>query len=110
MELNVGFDSDTEREPIQFSAAINEGLSQSMAADDSVMVLGQLVDTPAGIFGTTTGLADAYPGRVFDYPIAEGVMHAAGIGMALAGIRPVFCHQRIDFMAPGLDALINIMI
>lgn len=98
-----------DTELLTYSEAINEALHLVMQADPDIYVLGQLVDTKAGIFGTTTGLADDYSNRVFDMPIAEGLMHAMGIGLAIKGKRPVLCHQRIDFMAPGLDAIINWM-
>lgn len=94
-------------EPITFSEAINEALYQCMLCYPEVVLMGQLVDSKPGIFGTTTGLVGDFPNRVFDFPVAEGLMHAAGIGIALTGHYPVICHQRMDFMAPGLDALIN---
>lgn len=92
---------------LTFAEAINEGIRQYMELNDDTYVIGQLADSKAGIFGTTTGLVDDFPDRVHDFPIAEGLMHATGLGMALRGMRPILCHQRIDFMAPGLDALIN---
>ena len=98
---------DLERSPLTFAEAINEGIRQYMELDEDTYVFGQLADSKAGIFGTTTGLVDDFPGRVYDFPIAEGLMHATGLGMALRGKRSIMCHQRIDFMAPGLDALIN---
>lgn len=73
-----------------------------------VVVLGQLVDTQSGIFGTTTGLVDKYgPERVQDFPVAENLMTATAMGAALTGLRPVICHQRLDFMIYSLDAIVN---
>jgi pyruvate dehydrogenase E1 component beta subunit len=103
MELDLSF----HRDPLTFAEATNEGIHQYMELDNNTVVVGQLADSKAGIFGTTTGLDKDFPGRVWDFPIAEGLMHATGIGMALNGVRPILCHQRIDFMAPGLDPIIN---
>ena len=91
-----------------FSQAIKEGLDQSMRKDKNVIILGQLVDKHAGIFGTTTGLVKKYgKKRVVDFPIAESLMTSSTIGMSLTGLKPVIIHQRLDFSMYAMDALIN---
>jgi len=73
-----------------------------------VIVLGQLVDTKSGIFGTTTGLAEKYGAeRVQDFPVAENLMTATAMGASLTGLRPLIAHQRLDFMLYSLDAIAN---
>lgn len=75
-----------------------------------VVVLGQLVDTKSGIFGTTTGLVDKYgASRVQDFPVAENLMTATAMGASLTGLRPIIAHQRLDFMLYSLDAIANWM-
>jgi pyruvate dehydrogenase E1 component beta subunit len=93
---------------LSYAKAILEATDQAMALCDRVVVLGQLVDTQSGIFGTTTGLVDKYgPNRVQDFPVAENLMTATAMGAALTGLRPVLCHQRLDFMIYSLDAITN---
>lgn len=93
---------------LSYASAILEATDQAMALCDKVVVLGQLVDTKSGIFGTTTGLVDKYgPSRVHDFPVAENLMTATGMGAALTGLRPLLCHQRLDFMIYSLDAIAN---
>lgn len=93
---------------LSYANAILEATDQAMALCDKVVVLGQLVDTKSGIFGTTTGLVDKYgAARVQDFPVAENLMTATGMGAALTGLRPVLCHQRLDFMIYSLDAIAN---
>jgi pyruvate dehydrogenase E1 component beta subunit len=95
---------------LTYAEAINEALHQGMELSDDVMVLGQLVDYQSGIFGTTTGLVEKFGAdRVQDFPVAESVMTSAAIGAALAGMRPVLVHQRLDFMLYSLDAIVNWM-
>lgn len=97
----------TPRE-ISYAEAINEATAQAMELDSKVVVLGQLADTPAGIFGTTTGLVQKFgPERVQDFQVAENAMTAAAMGAALTGIRPVVVHQRLDFMIYSLDPIVN---
>lgn len=93
---------------LSYSEAINEALHQGMELSPDVIVLGQLVDYQSGVFGTTTGLAERFGrDRVQDFPVAESVMTSAAIGAALAGMRPVLVHQRLDFMLYSLDAIVN---
>jgi len=94
--------------PLTYAKAINEALEQAMQLCDDVVVLGQLVDYPSGIFGTTTGLVDKFgPNRVQDFPVSENLMTATAMGASLTGLRPVIVHQRLDFMVYSLDAITN---
>src|SRR5438093_8072847 len=93
---------------LTFSNAIKEAQRQAMEVCTDVVILGQLVDTPAGIFGTTTGLVEKFGrDRVQDFPVSEILMTAAAMGASLTGIRPVIVHQRLDFMIYSLDAIVN---
>lgn len=100
----------TSERKIAYNQAIREGLQQALSMDESVLVMGQLVDYKAGIFGTTTGLVDQFGSyRVQDFPISESAMTMTSIGAAMAGLRPVLCHQRLDFMLNSMDAIGNWM-
>ena len=93
---------------IKYFEAINEALRHAMEQDDSVFLMGLGVDDPKGIFGSTLGLWQRFGReRVFDMPIAENGMTGIAIGAALAGMRPVMSHQRMDFMLYCMDQLIN---
>lgn len=93
---------------LSYAKAILEATDQAMGLSPEVIVLGQLVDTQSGIFGTTTGLVKKYgPDRVQDFPVSENLMTATAMGAALTGMRPVLCHQRLDFMVYSLDAIVN---
>ena len=93
---------------LSYAKAILEATDQAMSLCPDVVVLGQLVDTHSGIFGTTTGLVDKYgSARVQDFPVSENLMTATAMGAALTGLRPVICHQRLDFMIYSLDAIVN---
>lgn len=95
---------------LSYAKAILEATDQAMGLCADVIVLGQLVDTHSGIFGTTTGLVDKYgPARVRDFPVAENLMTATAMGASLTGLRPIIAHQRLDFMLYSLDAIANWM-
>lgn len=91
-----------------YAGAVNDALDQALALDPGVFVYGIGADGPAGIFGTTAGLAQRHgPERVFDVPIAEQALTGLAGGAANAGMRPVLVHQRLDFMLYGVDMLVN---
>lgn len=91
------------------AAAIQEALDQEMARDSRVLVMGLGVDDPKAILGTTRGLAEKYgPLRVFDTPLSEDAMTGAAIGMALAGLRPVHVHIRVDFLMLAMNQIVNV--
>ena len=89
--------------------AIREAVHQEMERDPSVVCFGLDVDDPKAIQGTTRGLVEAFgPGRVFGTPLAEDAMTGVAIGMALAGLRPVHVHIRMDFLLLAMNQLVNI--
>ena len=70
--------------------ALNLALRQEMAADDSVIVLGEDVGLDGGVFRVTEGLIDRFGNqRVVDTPLAESAIVGMSIGMAAYGLRPV---------------------
>jgi len=93
---------------ISYKDAIYEALDQSMSRDSRVFIMGEGVDDPGGVFGTTKGLNEKYGrDRVFDTPIAENSLTGIATGAAIAGLRPVFVHSRMDFLVISLDQLVN---
>ena len=54
-----------------YAAAIRQALEDAMAADTSVVVLGQAVDDPKPTYQTTAGLAEKFGrDRVFNIPLS----------------------------------------
>jgi acetoin:2,6-dichlorophenolindophenol oxidoreductase subunit beta len=88
--------------------AIREGLQQALRHDPNVFAMGQGVDDPGGMFGTTRGLHEEFGReRVFDTPLAETALTGVAVGAALAGMRPVYFHNRPDFLLLAMDQLVN---
>lgn len=93
---------------VSYPEAIREGLRQALAIDPSVFVMGQGVDDPSGMFGTTLGLQQEFGAeRVFDTPLAETALTGIAVGAALGGMRPVFFFNRPDFLLLAMDQLVN---
>jgi len=93
---------------ITMAQALFDATRQEMQRDERVFVMGQGVDDPRGMFGTTLGLHTLFgPQRSFDVPLAEEGMTGVGIGAALAGMRPIQVHQRMDFLLLCMNQLVN---
>ncbi len=94
---------------LTYSEAIREATEQEMARDPSVIVLGMGVDDFKAIYGTTRGLQQKFgPERVFDTPLSEDAMTGVAIGAALAGLRPIHVHIRMDFVLLAMNQIVNI--
>jgi len=88
--------------------AVNDGLRQEMARDDTVMVLGEDVGALGGVFRATEGLLDEFGAdRCVDTPLAEAGIVGTAVGLALAGFRPVCEMQYESFSYPALDQVLS---
>src|SRR5947199_7265454 len=98
-----------ETRTLSYVEAVREAADLEMARDPSVVVFGLDVDDPKAIQGTTRGLLEKYgPERVFGTPLSEDAMTGAAIGMALAGLRPIHVHIRMDFLLLSMNQLLNV--
>jgi pyruvate/2-oxoglutarate/acetoin dehydrogenase E1 component len=82
-------------------------VAHAMDADPNVVVIGEDVGR-GGIFGQYKGLQQRFGAdRVIDTPISEAAILGAGVGMALAGLRPVVEMRVVDFALCGMDEMVN---
>jgi 2-oxoisovalerate dehydrogenase E1 component len=95
-------------ETMTYAQAINRAFHDEMAARDDVILLGEDVGKPGGVFGLSRGLQKAFgPERVIDTPIAETAILGAAVGAAMSGLRPIAEIMFADFLFVGLDQIIN---
>src|SRR4026209_528788 len=93
---------------VSYVKSINEALTISLDSDPSVFVMGQGVDDPSAMFGSTRGpQAQFGPERVFDTPLSEEGMMGVCTGAAMNGMRPVFMHNRPDFVLLAFNQLVT---
>jgi pyruvate/2-oxoglutarate/acetoin dehydrogenase E1 component len=91
---------------IGFIEAINEALTEEMERDPGVFIMGE--DVKLGAFGATRGLIDKFgPQRVRNTPISEAGFAGAGIGAAMAGMRPVVEIEFASFFYCCWDQICN---
>ena len=93
---------------MSYADAILSATKIMLKKNKNVFVFGQGVDDPKGHYGTTLDLhKDFGKDRCFDTPICEESMTGVGIGAAIAGMRPILVHQRMDFLMLSMNQIIN---
>lgn len=91
-----------------YREALNEALCEEMRRDESVLIMGEDIGVYQGAYGVTANLlSESGEKRVIDTPIAEEVIVGAGIGSAMAGLRPVVEIMTINFIALATDRIVN---
>lgn len=90
--------------------ALRDGIAEEMARDERVFCIGEDIGVPGGwggAFTVTLGLAERFPGRIIDTPIAELGFTGMAVGAAMMGMRPIADMQYGDFLFLASDQLIN---
>ncbi|MCK6555127.1 pyruvate dehydrogenase complex E1 component subunit beta [Candidatus Binatia bacterium] len=91
---------------IGFIEAINEALAEEMERDPTTFIMGE--DVRLGAFGATRGLIDRFgPQRVRNTPISEAGFAGAGVGAAMAGLRPIVEIEFASFLYCAMDQVCN---
>ena len=91
-----------------YREAVRDALVESMRADDDVFIMGEDIAEMGGSMAVTQGLLDEFgPERVRNTPISEMAIVGAGIGAAMAGMRPVVEIMYEDFLTLSLEQIVN---
>lgn len=93
---------------LSYMEALHEALSLALELDPKVLILGQGVNDPRGMFGVTTGLHEKFgKDRVFDTPLSEEGMTGICTGASMNGLRPVYMHNRPDFLLLAFNQIVG---
>jgi len=94
--------------PLSYAAALREAHSDLLKSDPRVFVIGQGLWSPWYV-GSSMKDLDVEFGRdrILDSPVSENATTGAAIGAALAGMRPIVVHPRMDFMLLAVDPIVN---
>jgi 2-oxoisovalerate dehydrogenase E1 component len=97
-----------ETEEMNMVSALRSALTEEMERDERVVLVGEDVARPGGPYGVTRGLLDKYGDvRVRDTPLAESSIVGVGLGLAVAGKRPVAEIQFTDFAHMAFNSITN---
>lgn len=92
---------------LSYAEAVNAALARALEERPNVLVFGEDVAEPGGVFGVTKGLRKRFGERVFDTPISESAILGGAVGSAMLGMRPVAEIMWADFTLVALDQIVN---
>jgi len=93
---------------MSYADAIREATAQLLATDPRVFVIGQGLWSPWYVGSSMRDLDKEFGReRIIDSPVSENATTGAALGAALAGMRPIVVHPRMDFMLLAVDQLVN---
>jgi pyruvate dehydrogenase E1 component beta subunit len=93
---------------ITYREAVRDALGKAMRKDDDVFIMGEDIAEMGGSMAVTQGLLEEFgPERVRNTPISEMAIVGAGIGAAMAGMRPIVEIMYEDFLTLSLEQIVN---
>jgi pyruvate dehydrogenase E1 component beta subunit len=93
---------------LSYREAVRDAMSEAMRRDDDVFVMGEDIAEMGGSMGVTQGMLEEFgPDRVRNTPISEMAIVGAGIGAAMAGMRPIVEIMYQDFTTLSMEQLVN---
>jgi len=93
---------------LTYREAMREAIRDAMRRDDRVFLMGEDVGRYGGCFAVSLGLLEEFgPERIRDTPLSESAFVGAGIGAAIAGMRPVVEIMTVNFSLLALDQIMN---
>jgi pyruvate dehydrogenase E1 component beta subunit len=88
--------------------ALRDAMAEEMRNDESVFLMGEDVAVFQGAFKVSEGLLDEFgEKRVRDTPISENTIVGAGVGAAMAGLRPIVEIMTVNFSLLAMDMIVN---
>lgn len=97
-----------ERIETTYREAVKAGIVEAMTQDDRVFLMGEDVGRYGGCYAVSKGLLDTFGAdRIRDTPLSESGFTGAGIGAAMAGMRPIVEVMTVNFSLLALDQILN---
>ncbi len=91
-----------------YREAIKQSIRDVLKADPRVFLMGEDVARYGGCYAVTKGLAQEFgEERIRDTPLSESAFVGAGIGAAMAGLRPIVEVMTVNFSLLALDQIVN---
>ena len=91
-----------------YREACRQAIREAILADPRVFLMGEDVARYGGCYAVTKGLAEELgEDRIRDTPLSESAFVGAGIGAAMAGMRPIVEIMTCNFSLLALDQIVN---
>ena len=97
-----------ETTEITYREAVRDAIRDAMRRDERVFLMGEDVGRYGGCYAVSKGLlAEFGSERIRDTPLSESGFTGAGIGAAMAGMRPIVEVMTVNFSLLALDQILN---
>jgi pyruvate/2-oxoglutarate/acetoin dehydrogenase E1 component len=91
-----------------YREAMRMALREALQRDPRVFLMGEDVGRYGGSYAVSKGLLEEFgEERIRDTPLSESAFVGAGIGAALAGMRPIVEVMTVNFSLLALDQILN---
>jgi len=98
----------TDQVKTTYREALRAAIREALQRDDRVFLMGEDVGRYGGCFAVSLGLLEEFgPERIRDTPLSESAFVGAGIGAAMAGMRPIVEIMTVNFSLLALDQIMN---
>jgi pyruvate dehydrogenase E1 component beta subunit len=93
---------------ITYREALKQSLREALQNDKNVFLMGEDVGRYGGAFAVSKGLLQEFgEERIMDVPLSESGFVGAGIGAAIAGMKPIIEVMTVNFSLLALDQIVN---
>lgn len=93
---------------MSYREALKQGIREALKSDDRVFLLGEDVGRYGGAFAVSKGLLQEFGAeRIMDVPLSESGFVGAGIGAAMAGMKPIVEVMTVNFSLLAMDQIVN---
>lgn len=91
-----------------YREAVKSAITEAMMRDGRVFLMGEDVGHYGGCYAVSKGLLEQFgTDRIRDTPLSESGFTGAGIGAAIAGMRPIVEVMTVNFSLLALDQILN---
>ena len=93
---------------VTYRDAVKAGIVEAIERDERVFLMGEDVGHYGGCYAVSKGLLERFGAdRIRDTPLSESGFTGAGIGAAMAGMRPIVEVMTVNFSLLALDQIMN---
>ncbi len=93
---------------ITYREAVSTALREALNEDPLTFLAGEDIGPYGGAYAVTKGFTEEFGSeRVRDAPLSESVIVGAGVGAAMAGMKPIMEIMTINFTLLAMDQIVN---
>jgi acetoin:2,6-dichlorophenolindophenol oxidoreductase subunit beta len=93
---------------LSYREAVRDAMGEAMRRDEDVFIMGEDIAEMGGSMGVTQGMLEEFgPERVRNTPISEMAIVGAGVGAAIAGMRPIVEVMYQDFLTLAMEQIVS---